>query len=66
MFKKSIYKVGSNKGKSNLTKTKGDGKEVIAKTSGGVRQLNYRKRIASQGLKAVDTIDLQIEKAIKA
>ena len=43
MFKKSIYKRGSHKGKSNLTLTRGDGKEVPTKTSAGDRFLQMGK-----------------------
>tara|TARA_Y100000289_G_C3874250_1_gene125201 strand:+ start:74 stop:277 length:204 start_codon:yes stop_codon:yes gene_type:complete len=66
MFKKSIYKRGSHKGKSNLTLTRGDGKEMPVKTSAGDRFLQMgKKRIANQGLAVMDTIDKEIQKAIK-
>ena len=65
MFKQSNYKASKPKGQSNFTKTMGDGKTVIAKTATGMKQMSYGKRVASQGLSIVDTIDMQIAKAIK-
>lgn len=66
MFKKSIYKRGSHKGKSNLTTTKGDGKEV-SMAKGGDRFFQMgKKRIANQGLAVMDTIDKEIANAIKS